>query len=412
MVDLENAGSKILDYFKYSISNIRKRRTRSWLTMIGIFIGIAAVVSLISLGQGMQSAINEQFQMMGADKIIVSPGSSVLSSFGGTAKTLTDKDKDVVEKVSGVNLAAAMVYKQAQIKFNGKTKYTFIMGLPTDKTLKIVEDMQSVKIDKGRSLKTSDKYKVIVGYRTGIDLFDRDIKIGDKIEIQGKEFEVIGILERIGNKQDDTSVFIPLDTARELFNMGDEISTMIVQVNPGIEPSIIAEEIKKDLRKSRDEEKGDETFSVETSEQLIETFNTILNVIQFVLIGIAAISLFVGGVGIMNTMYTAVIERTREIGVMKAIGARNSDIMLIFLIESGTLGLVGGAIGIVLGIGLSKLVEFIAINVWGTTLLKAYFPWYLILGALAFSFLVGSASGLLPARQASKMKPVDSLRYE
>jgi putative ABC transport system permease protein len=412
MADVENFGSKFLDYLKYAISNIRKRRTRSWLTMIGIFIGIAAVVSLISLGQGMQAAINEQFQMMGADKIIISPGSSIFSSFGGSAKKLTDKDKDVVEKISGVNLAAAMVFKQAQIKFNGKTKYTIVSGLPTDKTIKIVEDMQSVKIDKGRNLKSSDKYKVVIGYRTGIDLFERDIKLGDKIEMEGKEFEVIGILERIGNKQDDSSVFIPLDTARELFNMGDEISTMIVQAKQGSEPSVVAEEIKKDLRKSRDEKKGDETFSVETSEQLIETFNTILNVIQYVLIGIAGISLFVGGVGIMNTMYTAVLERTREIGVMKAIGARNSDIMLIFLIESGTLGLVGGAIGIVLGIGLSKLVEFIAINVWGTTLLKASFPWYLILGALAFSFLVGSASGLLPARQASKMKPVDSLRYE
>jgi putative ABC transport system permease protein len=131
-----------------------------------------------------------------------------------------------------------------------------------------------------------------------------------------------------------------------------------------------------------------------------------------VLVGIAAISLIVGGIGIMNTMYTAVIERTKEIGTMKAVGARNSDVLLVFLFESGLLGLVGGAIGIAIGYGLGKSAEYAATMALGTDLLQASFPWYLILGALAFSFVIGTMSGILPALQAAKLKPADALRYE
>ena len=168
------------------------------------------------------------------------------------------------------------------------------------------------------------------------------------------------------------------------------------------------------MKRDRDEKLKEKpkTFSVSTSEQLLETFGDILSVVQAVLVGIATISLLVGGIGIMNTMYTAVIERTKEIGTMKAVGARNSDILFIFLFESGLLGLVGGAIGIGIGIGLGKTAEYIASVSLGTDLLKAVFPWYLILGALTFSFLVGCISGVAPAYQASRLKPADALRYE
>ncbi|MEK6820731.1 MAG: FtsX-like permease family protein, partial [Nanoarchaeota archaeon] len=165
-------------------------------------------------------------------------------------------------------------------------------------------------------------------------------------------------------------------------------------------------------RKERGEKEGQETFSVQTSSQLLESFNSIFAVVQAVFVGIAAISLIVGGIGIMNTMYTAVLERTKEIGTMKAVGAKNSDILLIFLFESGLLGLVGGAIGIGLGIGIGKAVEIIAQQQLGTPFLRASFSLTLILGALLFSFVVGSVSGVLPALQASRLKPADALRYE
>lgn len=145
---------------------------------------------------------------------------------------------------------------------------------------------------------------------------------------------------------------------------------------------------------------------------MLQSFGSILNIITAVLIGIAAISLLVGGIGIMNTMYTSVLERTNEIGVMKAIGARNSDILLIFLVESGVVGLAGGVIGIFLGIGFGKIAALFAAEVLKAPIIQASFPWYLIAGALAFSLLVGIASGLLPALQASKLKPADALRYE
>ena len=139
---------------------------------------------------------------------------------------------------------------------------------------------------------------------------------------------------------------------------------------------------------------------------------TVLNIITAFLLGVAGISLLVGSIGIANTMYTSVLERTKEIGVMKAIGAKNSDVLYIFVIESGILGLVGGAIGIFFGIGVGKIIEYIAVNQLGINLLKVVFPWYLIVGCLLFAFVIGSLSGLLPARQGSKLKPADTLRHE
>jgi putative ABC transport system permease protein len=206
-------------------------------------------------------------------------------------------------------------------------------------------------------------------------------------------------------------MYIPYDTAVSLFEL-DEIDILIVQTIEGIDVNTVAESIKKELRDYRNVDEGEEDFRVQTFEQVMKSFQTIFGIVQAVVIGIAAISLLVGGIGITNTMYTSVLERTRDIGIMKAIGARNSDIMKLFLIESGLLGLVGGAVGIIIGIGMSKTVEIAVTKLYNFVYLKAHFPWYLILGALAFSFIVGSISGVMPARQAAKMKPVDALRYE
>ena len=174
----------------------------------------------------------------------------------------------------------------------------------------------------------------------------------------------------------------------------------------------MAEDIEEELRDERNEKEGQETFSVQSFSQLLETFTDIFAVIQAVFVGIAAISLVVGGIGIMNTMYTSVLERTKEIGTMKAVGAKNSDIFKIFLFESGLLGLVGGTIGILMGMGIAKSVEYIAMIQLGSPFIKAVFGLPLIIGALTFSFLVGTISGVLPAMQAAKLKPADALRYE
>ena len=401
---------KIFDYFKLAFKNLRTRKTRTWLTMLGIFIGIAAVVSLISLGQGLQAAINEQFETMGTDKIMVSPGGGF---FGiGAGAELTKDDIDIVKKTKGVEAVTEMLYKIAKVEFKEEVKYTFVTGIPLDENKKIIEDMQAFEMEIGRDLKEGEKYKAIISYLINNgEFFEEAVTINDKILIEDREFKVVGSLKRIGNPSDDSQLIIPIETARELFDEPDKVDIIMVQVRKGENPDEVAENIKEDLRDFRNVKEGEEDFSVITYLQIIDSFNSIFNIVQLVVIGIAAISLIVGGIGIMNTMYTAVLERTNEIGVMKAIGGKNSDVLLIFLLESGTLGLAGGAIGIGLGIGLSKLVEFIAVAT-GTTMLKAYFPWYLIVGALAFSFIVGTISGILPARKAANLKPVDALRYE
>ncbi len=240
----------------------------------------------------------------------------------------------------------------------------------------------------------------------------RPLQIGSTIEIEGVDFKVIGILKKIGNPIDDGSLYMAKETLREILNVGDEESQILVKTAPGFEPAEVADTIERKLRKSRGEKEDQETFIVQTSEQLLNTFQSIFAVVQGVLVGIAAISLLVGGIGIMNTMYTSVLERTKEIGTMKAIGAKNSHVLLLFLLESGLLGLVGGLIGIGIGASLAKGVEAIAEVYIGSPLLQASLSPTLIGGALAFSFTIGTLSGILPALQASKLKPADALRYE
>ena len=403
----------IKDYFFLSVSNLRRRKLRSWLTMIGIFIGIAAVVSLISLGQGLQDAINEQFEQLGKDKIIIQPKSlGPPGSVASASLILTSKDLEVIKNVRGVEWAIGNLIKQGQAKFKDETNIGFAAGIEPD-DLKKMSEIGGFKILDGREIKKGDKYKVVVGYNHAYgDIWKRKIQIGDRIEIEGVEFRVVGVMDKIGNPIDDSILYMPKEVLKEILNVKDEESQIVVKTAAGFNPENVADDIKRKLRRFRGEKEDEETFNIQTSEQLLETFGNIFGIVQGVLVGIAAISLLVGGVGIMNTMYTSVVERTKEIGTMKAVGAKNSDILQIFLFESGLLGLIGGAIGVGIGMGLAKGAEYFAALALGTDLLKASTNPLIYLGALAFSFVIGSASGLLPAMQASKLKPVDALRYE
>ncbi len=403
------------DYFFLAIKNLRRRKLRSWLTILGIFIGIAAVVSLISLGQGLQDYIDEQFEMLGKDKIIIQPKGTFGAPGSGTsiAARLTEDDLKTIKGVRGVEKVSSMILKIGKIEFKNEVKFQFISGMPQDEEKELIQDTQSIKVEKGRDLKKRDNNGVIVGsYYPEKKVFSEKVDLRDKITIEGKEFRVIGILESIGNPGDDSSLIITLDAIKELYDTKGEVSMIIAKSSPGQDVPSVSERIEKELRRNRNEQQGQETFQVQTSEQLLETFSNIFAVVQAVFVGIAAISLVVGGIGIMNTMYTSVLERTKEIGTMKAVGAKNSDVLLIFLFESGMLGLVGGLIGLILGIGIAKLVEIIAAQQLGTTFLQASFPLILVLGSLLFSFIVGSLSGALPAIQASRLKPADALRYE
>ncbi|MBA7647728.1 Macrolide export ATP-binding/permease protein MacB [subsurface metagenome] len=401
------------DHFFLAFNNLKRRKLRSWLTMIGIFIGVAAVVALISLGQGLQGAIEEQFKQLGSDKIIVMPkgmGPPGIAASGSLI--LTSKDLKVIEDVRGVEYAFGYLIKQGQAKYKGESVISYATGINAE-DFELMTEMGGLNIIDGRKLEEGDKFKVVVGYNHVYkDTWNKPLRVGNTIEIEGYDFKVVGVMNKIGNHIDDNLLYVSKDILKEILNVEDEESQIIVKASSGFDPIDVAETIERKLRKARGEKEGQETFNIQTSEQLLESFSNIFGIVQAVLVGIAAISLIVGGVGIMNTMYTSVLERTKEIGTMKAVGAKNSDILFIFLFESGLLGLVGGAIGIGIGIGLGEGAEYIASVGLGTDLLQAVFPWYLIVGALLFSFLIGTLSGIFPAMQAAKLKPADALRYE
>ncbi len=402
----------ILDYFKIAISNLFKRKLRSWLTVLGIFIGIMAVVALVSLSQGMQDAILSEFKKMGTDRIIISPGGAAMGPVGGflSAAEFTERDFDIVEKVRGIEIAIAPYSESAYLTFNRETKQDLVWGFPVDsKNLEFYRTQSMFDISEGRFLRAGDKYKVAIGSDIANDTFDKDIHVGDIIFINMQEFEVVGIHKKTGGIFGDDVIRIPKETAREIFNQPEKITTIMIKVSEGYEVDSVADNAKRKLRKFRGVKEGEEDFTIQTSAQAIQAFEAILGIVQAVLVGIAAISLLVGGIGIMNTMYTSVVERTKEIGIMKSVGARNSSILLIFLIESGLLGMIGGIIGVLLGLGLSKTAEIVAMQ-YGIDSLKAYLGLPLIISALMFAFLIGSLSGSLPARQASKLNPVDALR--
>ncbi len=402
----------IKDAFTLAVQNLTHRKVRSWLTMIGIFIGITAVIAVVSLGQGLEAAINEQFAELGTDKIFIQPGSS---AFGGaTSVVLDESDLRVVERTPGVAQATGMAYTNGRITYKDVEVYGLVMGVNLDTDL--WASMNSKNVEAGRLLEDGDVGKAFVGYDFSQDdkLFPHGASLGDKFTINGVAFEIVGIQEDLGNSQDNTQVQVSAEAYERVFGerVEDEYMMLLARVDTAAVPADVAEQMKHDLRRHRGLDEGDEDFTLQTAEQFLESFNSILLIVQVVIVGIAAVSLLIGGIGIMNTMYTAVVERTQEIGIMKAIGARNSDVLVIFLIESGMLGLVGGAIGVATGLGLAKLVE-IAGELWiGTLYLQMWWSWELILGALAFGFLVGALSGVAPAYQASKQKPVDSLRYE
>lgn len=398
------------DYIRFSFNNLKHRKLRSWLTMVGIFIGIAAVVALISISQGLQGSIEDQFESLGTNKIMVMPGGGFFGAY--SSGTIDTSDLKVVKKSRGVDIAAEMFYETINVKFDDETKSLMVIGLPTDETIEIIENMQGFQAERGRDLEEGDKYKITVGWALwNGDVYDKQVDLRDKLEIEDQEFTVVGLLSKIGNQQDDSQIYIPIETAREIFDEEEEVSTIFVQIKDGYDIEKVAENIKEDLRDHKDENEGEESFNVQTFEQLMKQMSDILGIVSIVVISIAGISIVVGGVGIMNTMYTSVLERTKEIGIMKAVGAKNSDIMLLFLIESGMIGLTGGLIGIAMGIGIAKAAEFIAAQA-NFGLLQAYIGLPLLLGALAFSVIIGTVSGTTPALQASRMKPVDALRYE
>lgn len=403
-------------YFGLAVENLRHRKKRAYLTIIGVFIGIMAVVALVSLGQGLEAGVDEQFSKLGVDKIFVMPASGGFGDVGGTAANpLGEKDMNRIRSVSGVTEVAGTKYRTAQVEWRDTTVFPLVYDLSADSRERaLVIESFTLEIAEGRMLESGDRSRAVVGLRfTDRVRYEDPLVIGRTIRVNGVPVEVVGILEQTGDPTVDEGVFIPVAAYDEAFpDAVDETDYIIIRIDRAEDPALMADRVKESLRSLRDVKEGEEDFSVMTLEDFRESFDAILGIIQVVLTGIALISLVVGAVGITNTMYTAVLERTKEIGIMKAVGARNEDVLAIFLIESGLLGLLGGAVGVILGLGISYGASVIAEQALGSAIIKFVAPWWLIAGSLVFGFLVGALAGYLPAKQAASMRPIDSLRYE
>ena len=372
----------ISDYMLIALKNIRKRKLRAGLTLLGITISIATIFILISVSLGLQQAVEEQFRLLGTDKFFIQPRGQAAGPGTGGAVQLTEKDADVIKKVAGVKEISVWAASAAKIEIDDEIRFVTVVGIDLDTSDFFIET-GAYQAEEGRVLEKGDTFDVMIGsqYKHN-NFFSKPVTIRDAILINDVSFDVQGILEPIGNPGDDRLIYMPLEQFRELFNIKERIDTIVVQVEEQDKLKEISDSVERKLLKSRNVDEDTKDFTIFTPEELLASFGTILTIITAFLTGIAAISLLVGAIGIANTVYTSVLERTKEIGVMKAVGAQNKDILTIFLIESGLLGLVGGIFGVLLGVAVSKTIEYIAVHQLGTNLLKAAIPAYLIISRL------------------------------
>ncbi|MCH8066953.1 MAG: ABC transporter permease [Nanoarchaeota archaeon] len=400
------------DLIKYAFLHVKKRKLRSGLTVLSILIGITAIYALVSFGVGLQNYVNVLAEQAGIDKLFIQ-GKGIGAPGTDENFRISRDDVDFVEKINGVQEISGIYMKTVEVKKNRQIKFVFGSGIDPDK-IQFVEEAFTVGIGKGRQIKKGDLDKVVLGHNYQLEnkIFKKPVALREKIEINDKVFEVIGFYEKIGNPQDDSNAYFTYDSFESLFpDDKDQFGFVMVKANRNVDPSLLADRITDKLRKHKGQKEGKEDFFVQTFEDALEAFNNIILVLNGILVLIALISLIVASVNTMNTMYTAVLERTKEIGIMKAIGARNSDILVIFVIESGILGAIGGIMGVALGWVISTTGGKIA-ALAGFSFLEPLFPIWLTAGSIIFAFSIGAASGYLPAVRASKLKPVDALRYE
>ena len=403
----------IFDYFLIAYRGMKRRKIRSWLTMLGIFIGIAAVISLIGLGEGLRIGITSQFGFLGSDILTIqSKGLDYGVPGSGAIVPLTEDLAKKISNIHNVETAFNRYVSIQNIEFNNKMIIGAIVSIPTGKDKKITYEMLNLKAEKGRMLKDIDDKKIVIGNDFLDDkIFGKAVKVGDSIKINNIKFEVVGILEKKGNFMLDQGIAINTDAMLNELNVNkNEVNIIAAKVKDENKIEKTQQDIEKELRKLRDVKKGEEDFTVTSPQKTLESLNSTLFAVQLFVYIIAIISLLVGGIGIMNTMYTAVLERTKEIGIMKSIGAKNSGIFSIFFIESGLMGTVGGLIGIGIGSGVAYGLAFIGRKLLSQEMIQAHISPTLIIGTLLFSFILGTLFGILPAMRASKLQPVESIR--
>lgn len=402
------------EYLALSAGNLRKRKLRSWLTMVGIFIGIAAVVSLIGLGEGLRIAILSQFGFLGTDILSVRAAGIDFAGPPGTgaAKPLTDDLAAMINKVPGVETAFNRYIESGTIEFNDRQAIGYAISMPEGENRKTVERIVNAEAGQGRLLKDGDGKKIVLGHEFSQDnIFGKGISAGNSVLMNGMEFEVAGILEKKGSFIMDSAVLINENALFDYLREDDgTVEIIAVKVKDPDSMDSVKADVEEFLRKERDVKKGEEDFVVESPQQSLEAMNSTLFAVQLFVYIIALISLAVGGIGIMNTMYTSVLERTKEIGIMKSIGAKNSTIFTIYFFESGLLGMTGGVIGIAAGFAIAYGLAGAGRALLGSELIQANISLGLVIGTLLFSFVLGTGFGVLPAVQASRLQPIEAVR--
>jgi len=411
------------DFFLLAARNITHRKLRSWLTVIGIFIGITAVVALISIGLGLDRTVKQEVaKVFGVDTFLITGENFFQQAHSGDEDEGYQIDPVLIETIEGVRVVAAVreetgfVIGQAQA--DGKTVQGFlpIVGLSPE----LINEFQSFTGELaaepgGRLIEPGDTTAAVLG-RTIAERLNAEV--GSSIEIEGTAFEVIGVLAeqeeegeaggfaRMEISPSREDIYIPFNTMTQLYGAPDNILITLVRTVEGVDVDEVAARVETLLNAS-----GGSRVETVTYSDISDAIGTVTGTISAFLAGIAGISLLVGGVGVMNTMFTSVLERTREIGVMKAVGARNGQILSIFLFESGLMGLVGGVVGVLLGLGLSGVAGVVIRRAFDVNLAIVASPALIIITLLG-SFALGAFAGLWPARRAAKLSVVDALRYE
>jgi putative ABC transport system permease protein len=383
---------------KMAISSILSNKLRSLLTMLGIIIGVSSVIALVALGQGTTKTITEQVQGLGADLITV-------NIFGrGSSHSIGYEEAIELSEINGIINLAPVNTQNATVKYGTTSTDVSIIGTNMDYIT-----VQDFEVASGRFIAPLDldfyNKAAVLGADTATELFGFAEPIGEYVQINGTRHKVVGILARKGDSSsgsNDEAVVIPLTSSERLFR-----SVGVSTIYAKVESETVMDIAKADMQsKLTDLFRGNaNSFNIRNPEDLLETVSSISNTLSLALGGIAGISLLVGGIGIMNIMLVSVTERTREIGIRKAIGAKKKDILIQFLIEAMVLSGLGGLFGISIGVGMGNLVS-------STVGLNVVFSMNIIVLAFGFSVLIGIIFGLFPANKAASLKPIDALRFE
>jgi putative ABC transport system permease protein len=389
-----------VELIRLAFGRLRTSRLRAALTMLGVVIGVASVVALVGVGQGTTANITSRLAGLGTNLLTINPRN-------GSAG-LTLEDVAAIAKVDGVAAVAPELQTSATVAVGTKNTTTSVIGTSSSYAFVRAYDMWQGSFLTDATAEQNLRV-VVLGSTVADDLGLDASSIGSQVMIDGLPFQVIGITQPKGGSgfaDPDDQVMVPVGVVRKYFVAGDTVRTVGVSVASVDQMSTVNASIEALLRQRHDlAATADDDFSILDQSQLLETANSIAGTLALLLGGIASISLIVGGIGIMNIMLVSVRERTREIGIRKAVGARSRDILAQFLIEALTLSLLGGLIGIVLGLGVSAGIARLA--GWSFVLSPT-----VIAVAVLFSLAVGVVFGVWPARQAARLDPISALRWE